>query len=89
MSAPSSSASNLIAGKAELVADLETGNKPPEAWRIGTEHEKFVFDLKTLRPLPYDGRPGIGALLDGLEHYGWNPVKEGGNTITLKRDDGS
>ncbi|MEX2617116.1 MAG: glutamate--cysteine ligase [Alphaproteobacteria bacterium] len=89
MSAPSSSASNLIAGKAELVADLESGNKPPEAWRIGTEHEKFVFDLKTLRPLPYDGRPGIGALLNGLERYGWDPVREGGNTIALKRSDGS
>ena len=40
--------------------------KPADDWRIGTEHEKFAYRLSDLRPLPYDGPDGIGALLEGL-----------------------
>jgi glutamate--cysteine ligase len=89
MSAPAKSVTTPISSKAQLIADLESGCKPPEDWRIGTEHEKFVFDLKTLRPLPYFGKPGIGALLEGLTRYDWEPVREGDNIIALKRGDGS
>src|SRR3546814_17390354 len=60
--------------------------KPPQDWRIGTEHEKFAFDLTTLRPLPYDGPSGIGALLNRLTRFGWTQVTENGNTIALVHD---
>jgi len=89
MPAPLSSVSNPILDKARLIADLETGCKPRDDWRIGTEHEKFMFDLTDLRPLPYDGVPGIGALLGGLERFGWTPVREHGNTIALKNAGGA
>ena len=42
-----------ITSKADLVESLSSGSKPKSEWRIGTEHEKFGFDLKTLSPLPY------------------------------------
>ena len=89
MSAPLKSVPNPILDKARLIADLETGCKPPADWRIGTEHEKFMFDLADLRPLAYDGRPGIAALLGGLECFGWTPVREYGNTIALKNESGA
>jgi len=89
MSAPLTSVSKPILDKAQLIADLETGCKPRNDWRIGTEHEKFMFDLADLRPLSYDGKPGIGALLAGLERFGWTPVLENGNAIALKNDDGA
>jgi glutamate--cysteine ligase len=72
-----------ITSKAQLIATLEGGSKPASAWRIGTEHEKFAYDKATLRPLPYDGDRGIRAILDGLTRFGWEPVKEGANVISL------
>jgi glutamate--cysteine ligase len=75
-----------IASKDDLVAFLADGCKPRTDWRIGTEHEKFGFDLKTLAPLPYEGRPGVRAMLEGLQRFGWQPVNEGPNIIGLKRN---
>src|SRR5690606_1245930 len=49
---------------------------PREAWRIGTEHEKFGFRLDDLRPPAFDGERGIEALLTGLARFGWTPVRE-------------
>ena len=37
----------------DLAAYLESGCKPKDDWRIGTEHEKFGYCLDTLKPLPY------------------------------------
>ncbi|KAL2650472.1 hypothetical protein R1flu_018600 [Riccia fluitans] len=68
--------------KKDLVAYLASGCKPREKWRIGTEHEKFGFDLKTLRPAEY---PQIAQLLEGLaERFDWERVTENGNIIGLK-----
>ena len=72
--------------KAELVAYLETGSRPQEAWRIGTEHEKFGFNKADLGPLPYEGPQGIRAMLEGLQRFGWAPVREGGKVIALRLD---
>ena len=33
----------------------------PSAWRIGTEHEKFLFHVDTLKPVPYAGPRGVRA----------------------------
>ena len=35
--------SRPIESRADLLSVFEGGEKPPEDWRIGTEHEKFVF----------------------------------------------
>src|SRR5689334_142991 len=83
MSAPPKSSSEPITERRQLVAYLEAGCKPPDAWRIGTEHEKFAFRLSDLRPLPYDGQDGIGAILEGLQRFCWEPLQENGKTIAL------
>ena len=75
-----------VADMADLVAFIESGAKPPAQWRIGTEHEKFGFDPASLKPLPYDGRHGIRAMLEGLQRFGWQPVHEGDNVIALVMD---
>ena len=72
-----------ITSKAQLIATIADGSKPAGAWRIGTEHEKFPFDKATLRPLPYDAPNGIRAILMGLTRFGWEPVNEGANVISL------
>jgi len=87
MSAPPQSKGSPITDKRQLVTYLEAGCKPPEAWRIGTEHEKFTYTRENLRPLPYDGPRGIRAILEGLvAHFGWEPVLEAGNPIALTKD---
>lgn len=78
-----------IENKNQLVELLETGNKPPADFRIGTEHEKFCFDEKTLKPLPYEGEKGIFAVLKKFSKFGWEPVYEKENLIALKKNGAS
>ncbi len=61
MSAPSQSGGASITDERQLVEYFENACKPPSRWRLGTEHEKFVFDRETLRPLPYEGDQSISA----------------------------
>src|SRR5215831_12409745 len=68
----------------ELVAWLEAGSKPRSRFRLGTEHEKFVFTVEGHNPVPYQGRRSIRALLEGMQHLlGWEPITEDGNIIGL------
>ncbi|MEC9346366.1 MAG: glutamate--cysteine ligase [Pseudomonadota bacterium] len=78
--------STIVENKQQLVDYIAAGAKPKARWRIGTEHEKFGFDLKTLKPLPYDGPAGIRALFSGLERFGWQPVIEDGLPIAMYMD---
>lgn len=87
MAAPPAGKSEPITDYRQLVEHLEEGCKPVDAWRIGTEHEKFVFKLDTLEPVPYEGDWGIGKFLEGLQRFGWNPVMENGNPIALTTGD--
>jgi len=88
MSIPQS-AGGPIGSRDDLVRYLEAGSKPRADWRIGTEHEKFVYDPRTFKPVPYDGRPGIRLLLEGMARFGWQPILEGENIIGLYQNGAS
>lgn len=81
----SSDDEQVIESKADLVAYLATGSKPASQWRLGTEHEKFVFKTLELRPPLYDEPGGIRDILTGLTTFGWEPIIENGNVIALKQ----
>jgi glutamate--cysteine ligase len=69
---------------------LAAGEKPREAWRIGTEHEKFGFLTDNLRPPAFEGERGIRVLLERLaERYGWDIAREGEHPVALSRDKAS
>ena len=85
MSGPSSANDTPITDHRQLVDVLASGEKPREAWRIGTEHEKFGFRLDDLRPPTFDGERGIEALLKGLARFGWTPFEEHGHVIALTK----
>ena len=85
MSAPPSGGGAPIENRRQLIEYFAAGNKPRAQWRMGTEHEKFGFNAKTLKPLPYDGETGVRAMLEGLTRFGWEPVTEGNNPIALLR----
>jgi glutamate--cysteine ligase len=73
-----------IEGRDELVDWIAQGAKPKSRFRIGTEHEKFVFTLDGHQPVPYQGRRGIRSVLEGMQHLlGWQPITEGDNIIGL------
>ena len=67
-----------------LVAWFAEGCKPKADYRIGTEHEKFAFTVEGHRPVPYEGRRSIRALLEGMQLLlGWEPIMENGNIIGM------
>jgi len=77
-----------VSSRDDLVAWIAAGEKPKERWRIGTEHEKFVFRTCCLTPVPYEGENGIRALMEAMiQRYGWEPILEGEHIIALKRPD--
>ena len=70
----------------QLAEYLAAGCKPKDAWRIGTEHEKFGYCRDTHLPIPYEGPRSIRAVLEGLrDRHGWDPIEEGGNLIGLTK----
>lgn len=80
--------SPLIESRDQLVAEFERGCKPADQWRIGTEHEKFGFTFDGIRPLAYEGRAGVHALLEEMaSRFGYRRVLEGENIIALKQPD--
>jgi glutamate--cysteine ligase len=89
MSGPSAVQETPIERRSQLVDFLVSGARDAQKWKIGTEHEKFGFRLDDLRPPPYEGERGIGAMLRGLTRFGWEAIEENGNVIALARGDGS
>ncbi|WP_438263836.1 glutamate--cysteine ligase [Asticcacaulis aquaticus] len=73
----------------QLLDYFASGEKPSDQWRIGAEHEKFVFHLSDLRRPAYAGPDGIEALLNGLTRFGWERVFEDGKVIALTRNGAS
>lgn len=76
---------NKIESKEQLIEFIRSGEKKPNQFKIGTEHEKFAFDILNKKPIPYEGKNGIKELLSSLEEFGWQPIKEADNVIALSR----
>ena len=79
----------VIESRDMLVVPMQKGEKPKENWRIGTEHEKFVYRTEDRRAPSYGEPGGIRDLLDALTEYGWEPIIEGDNVIAMSGPDGA
>lgn len=79
----------LVESRDDLLSVFAGGEKPADRWRIGTEHEKFVYRTDDFRAPSYDEPGGIRDLLNGLMEFGWEPVIENGNVIALSGEDGT
>lgn len=76
-----------IEHKSQLIDYIASGCKPKSEWKVGTEHEKFGFDTRTLLPLNYHQEGGIKDILNALkDNYSWRGEYEGENIIALYRD---
>ena len=84
MSNPGDADDTPIASVRQLADHIAAGSKPAADFRIGTEHEKFGFQIEGRRPPPYEPQ-GIRAVLEGLAVPGaWDPILEQGQPIGLK-----
>ncbi len=77
----------------DLTAPMRAGEKVEADWRIGTEHEKFVYkrleDGGDRRAPSYREEGGIRDILMGLTDFGWEPIEENGNVIAMRGADGT
>jgi glutamate--cysteine ligase len=85
----SSTADPTIESRDDLLQPFRRGEKPESRWRIGTEHEKFVYRLADHSAPSYDEPAGIRDLLMAMTEFGWEPVVEGDNVIALTGPDGA
>ena len=79
----------VIEHRDQLIAPMIKGEKPIAKWKIGTEHEKFVFCEADHHAPSYDEPGGIRDLLLALTEFGWRPVEEGGKVIAMSGPDGA
>jgi glutamate--cysteine ligase len=79
----------VIESVAQLAEPMAAGEKPADRWRIGTEHEKFVYCTGDHHAPSYDEPGGIHDLLMALTEFGWEPVMEGGKVIAMAGADGT
>jgi len=72
--------------KQQMIDWVASGESAAADWKIGTEHEKFLFHRADNTPVAYDGPNGIGVLLTNLLAEigpGANPITEQGKIIGL------
>ncbi len=79
----------VIENVSQLIEPMQGGEKPKDDWRIGTEHEKFVYCTTDHHAPSYDEPGGIRDLLLALQEFGWKPVEENGKVIAMAGDDGT
>lgn len=85
----SSSDDPVIENIDQLIEPMAQGEKPKDRWRIGTEHEKFVYSTTDHHAPSYDEPGGIKDLLLAMQEFGWKPVEEGGKVIAMSGSDGA
>jgi glutamate--cysteine ligase len=69
--------------KEDLVNYFYKGIKNKNELKIGVEHEKFILDKDSLRPLNYNENGGIKDIFLDLIELGWQPILEGKNDIII------
>jgi glutamate--cysteine ligase len=84
----------VLETKAQLIAPMAAGEKPKERWRIGTEHEKFVYCTQDHHAPSYAEPGGIRDMLMAMQEFGWEPIEETApdgtvNVIAMKGADGN
>jgi glutamate--cysteine ligase len=76
-----------LSGVQDLVETFRQAEKPAAEFRVGLEHERFVYPHASTEAVPYAGPQGIGALLAALQPAGYQPFRErpDGPTIALTK----
>ena len=73
----------MITKKEHIIKYFESGIKHSNHFKIGIEHEKFIFNIKTNRRIDYTT---ILKMFEELYEFGWKPILENQNIIGLKKN---
>ena len=74
----------MITKKEHIIKYFKSGIKNTSKFKIGIEHEKFIFDLNTNKRINYKT---IIKMFKCLYEFGWTPIFENKNIIGLKKYD--
>ncbi len=72
----------MIKSKTEIINYFKSGIKETKDFKIGIEHEKFLFDNKNNKRVNYQK---IKEMFAALLEFGWNPIYEKKNIIGLNK----
>ena len=72
----------MINSKEQIIEYFKSGIKQTKDFKIGIEHEKFLFDKSSNKRIDY---PKIKQMFEALLEFGWNPILEKNNIIGLNK----
>ena len=73
----------MITTKEDIIKYFESGVKKTKDFKIGIEHEKFLFNKNDYTRVDYSK---IKEMFSALLEFGWKPILEKGNIIGLNKD---
>ena len=73
---------NTINTKEQVIEYFKSGIKQTKDFKIGIEHEKFLFNNISNRRVDY---LKVKEMFAALLEFGWNPILEKGNIIGLNK----
>ncbi len=74
----------MINSKEKIIEYFKSGIKKTNEFRIGIEHEKFLFNNKDNKRVNYSK---VKEMFSALLEFGWNPILENKNIIGLNKGD--
>ena len=72
----------MIDTKEQIIKYFKSGIKDKKNFKIGIEHEKFLFDNNSNKRIDY---LKIKEMFSALLEFGWNPILEKNNVIGLNK----
>ena len=69
--------------KENIIGYFESGIKNSKDFKIGVEHEKFLFNNKNNKRINYKK---IKEMFTALQEFGWKPILEKNNIIGLNKN---
>ena len=72
----------MINSKEQIIEYFNSGIKDTKDFKIGVEHEKFLFNKNDNKRVNYSK---IKKMFTALQEFGWNPILEKGNIIGLNK----
>ena len=72
----------MIKTKKQIIEYFQSGIKVTKDFKIGIEHEKFLFDTKNNKRIDYTK---VKEMFAALTEFGWNPIFEKENIIGLNK----
>ncbi len=73
----------MITSKEQIINYFKSGIKDQKNFKIGIEHEKFLFNVNDNTRIDY---LKIKKMFSALSEFGWKPVFEKENIVALKKD---